>query len=151
MKTNAHFVEQLGRFLDDSITLPNGYKIGWDGILSLIPGVGDFISSALSSIIVYQAHQLGAPPMVLGRMIVNVMIDTMVGAVPVAGDAFDFVWKANKRNLVLLREFQQQPTRVYRKSLLQNILFIAALMGVVALTIAFIVWTIDLFTAAIKG
>lgn len=151
MKTNAHFVEQLGRFLDDSITLPNGYKIGWDGILSLIPGVGDFISSALSSIIVYQAHQLGAPPMVLGRMIVNVMIDTMVGAVPVAGDAFDFVWKANKRNLVLLREFQQQPTRVYRKSLLQNILFIAALMGVVALTIAFIVWTIGLFTAAIKG
>lgn len=151
MKTNAHFVEQLGRFLDDSITLPNGYKIGWDGILSLIPGVGDFISSALSSIIVYQAHQLGAPPMVLGRMIVNVMIDTMVGAVPVTGDAFDFVWKANKRNLVLLREFQQQPTRVYRKSLLQNILFIAALMGVVALTIAFIVWTIGLFTAAIKG
>lgn len=151
MKINTHFIGQLGRFLDESITLPNGYKIGWDGLISLIPGVGDFISSALSSIIVYQAHQLGAPPMVLGRMIVNVMIDTVVGAIPVAGDAFDFIWKANKRNLVLLREFQQQPAQVYRKSLLQNILFIVALMGVVVLTIAFVIWIAGLFTAAIKG
>lgn len=151
MKTNAHFVEQLSRFLDESITLPNGYKIGWDGFFSLIPGVGDFISSALSGIIVYQAHQLGASPMVLGRMIVNVIIDTMVGAIPVAGDAFDFVWRANKRNIVLLREFQQQPAQVYRKSLLQNLLFIAVLMGVIVLTIAFVVWVVGLLTAAIKG
>ncbi|ABI59570.1 DUF4112 domain-containing protein [Nitrosomonas eutropha] len=151
MKTGTSFVERMGWFLDESITLPNGYKIGWDGFISLIPGVGDFISSALSSLIIFQAHQLGLPRMVLGRMLINLMIDAVVGAIPVAGDAFDFVWKANKRNLILLNNYQQQPTQVYRKSTAENILFILVLLSALALTIAFVIWILSLFVAAIKN
>lgn len=151
MKTKTDFIERLGWWLDEGITLPNGYKIGWDGFIGLIPGIGDFIGSALSSIIIYKAHQLGIPRVILGRMIINIMLETILGAIPVAGDMFDFVWKANKRNIVLLKNFQQQPTQVYRKSLVQSILFIIVLIGALVLTIAFIAWIISLFVAAISN
>lgn len=151
MKTKSRFIERLGWFLDESITLPGGYKIGLDGFIGLIPGIGDFIGGLLSSVIIYKAHQIGVPRMVLGRMIINMMIDTVLGAIPIAGDVFDFVWKANKRNVALLEDYQQQPKQVYRKSLIQNILFIALLLGILALMIALISWVIGLLITAINN
>lgn len=151
MKTKSRFIERLSWFLDESIPLPGGYRIGVDGFIGLIPGIGDFIGGLLSSVIIYKAHQLGVPRMILGRMIINMMIDTVLGAVPVAGDVFDFVWKANKRNAVLLDDYQQQPEQVYRKSLIQNILFIALLLGILVLMIALIGWIIGLIVAAINS
>jgi len=151
MKTKTQFVERLSWLLDESITLPNGYKIGLDGFIGLIPGIGDFIGGSLSSIIIYKAHQLGVPRMILGRMIINMMIETVLGAIPFAGDVFDFVWKANKRNVALLKDYQQQPEQVYRKSLMQSILFITVLLGILALTIALIAWIIGLLVAAISN
>jgi hypothetical protein len=150
LKTNTQFIERLSWLLDESITLPNGYKIGLDGFIGLIPGIGDFIGGSLSSIIIYKAHQLGMPRMILGRMIINMMIETVLGVIPVAGDVFDFVWKANKRNVALLKDYQQQPKQVYRKSLMQSILFIVVLMGILALTIALIAWILGLLVAAIN-
>lgn len=151
MKTKSRFVERLSWFLDESITLPGGYKIGLDGFIGLIPGIGDFIGGALSSVIIYKAHQLGVPRMILGRMIINMMIDTVLGAIPLAGDIFDFVWKANKRNVALLNDYQQQPKQTYRKSLLQNILFIAVLLVILVSMIALIAWVIGLVVAAISN
>jgi hypothetical protein len=151
VETKTQFIERLSWLLDESITLPNGYKIGLDGFIGLIPGVGDFIGGSLSSIIIYKAHQLGVPRMILGRMIINMMIETVLGAIPVAGDVFDFVWKANKRNVALLKDYQQQPKQVYRKSLMQSILFIAVLLGILVLTIALIAWIIGLLVAAISN
>ncbi|HBX61413.1 MAG TPA: DUF4112 domain-containing protein, partial [Methylophaga sp.] len=135
MKTKSRFVERLSWFLDESITLPGGYKIGLDGFIGLIPGIGDFIGGLLSSVIIYKAHQIGVPRMILGRMVINMMIDTVLGAIPVAGDVFDFVWKANKRNAALLDKYQQQPQQVYRKSLIENIIFIAVLLSILVLMI----------------
>lgn len=151
MKTKSRFIERLSWFLDESITLPGGYKIGMDGFIGLIPGVGDFIGGLLSSVIIYKAHQIGVPRMVLGRMIINMIIDTVLGAIPIAGDAFDFVWKANKRNAILLDTYQQQPQQVYRKSLIQNIIFIAVLLGILVLMIALISWVIGLLISAVNG
>ncbi|MCB2426479.1 DUF4112 domain-containing protein [Methylophaga pinxianii] len=151
MKTKSRFIERLSWFLDESITLPGGYKIGLDGFIGLIPGVGDFIGGLLSSVIIYKAHQIGVPRMVLGRMIINMIIDTVLGAIPIAGDAFDFIWKANKRNAVLLETYQQQPQQVYRKSLIQNIIFIAVLLGILVLMIALISWVIGLVITAINS
>jgi hypothetical protein len=71
METKTQFIERLSWLLDESITLPNGYKIGLDGFIGLIPGIGDFIGGSLSSIIIYKAHQLGVPRMILGRMIIK--------------------------------------------------------------------------------
>ncbi len=151
MKTKNRFIERLGWFLDESITLPGGYKIGLDGFIGLIPGIGDFIGGLLSSVIIYKAHQIGVPRMVLGRMIINMMIDTVLGAIPIAGDVFDFVWKANKRNVALLEDYQQQPKEVYRKSVIQNVLFIALLLGILVLMIALITWVIGLLITAINS
>lgn len=151
MKTKSRFIERLSWFLDESITLPNGYKIGFDGFIGLIPGVGDFIGGLLSSVIIYKAHQLGMPRMILGRMIINMMIDTVVGSIPVLGDLFDFVWKANKRNTALLHDYQQSPKQTYRKSLIQNILFIGLLLGILVLLIVLISWIIGLLISAISN
>jgi hypothetical protein len=151
MKTKSRFIERLGWFLDESITLPGGYKIGVDGFIGLIPGIGDFIGGLLSSVIIYKAHQIGVPRMVLGRMIINMMIDTVLGAIPIAGDVFDFVWKANKRNVALLEDYQLQPKEVYRKSVIQNVLFIALLLGILVLMIALISWVIGLLITAINS
>ncbi|MBN46464.1 MULTISPECIES: DUF4112 domain-containing protein [unclassified Methylophaga] len=151
MKTKSRFIERLSWFLDESIPLPGGYRIGLDGFIGLIPGIGDFIGGLLSSVIIYKAHQLGVPRMILGRMIINMVIDTVLGAIPVAGDVFDFVWKANKRNVVLLDDYQQQPKQVYRKSLIQNILFIGLLLGILVLLIVFISWIFGLLISAINN
>lgn len=147
MKTKSRFTQRLAWFLDESIPLPGGYRIGLDGLIGLIPGIGDFITGLLSSAIIYKAHQLGVPRMILGKMIINLMIDTVVGAIPVAGDLFDFVWKSNRRNVALLEDYLQQPKQVYRKSVMQNILFVVALFGILALTVAFIVWIVGLLVS----
>ena len=88
--------------LDRSIPLGNGWRVGLDPLIGLIPGVGDFISTAASFYILYEAGRMGLPSRLLGRMVGNIAIDTLVGAVPVVGDLFDFAWQANVRNLRLI-------------------------------------------------
>ena len=68
-------------------------------------GIGDVITTAISLYIVHEAHQLGAPLHVIMRMLANVALDGFVGAVPLVGDAFDVMWRANRRNVRLLREW----------------------------------------------
>jgi hypothetical protein len=92
----------LSRLLDNSILLPGGYRIGLDPIIGLLPGAGDFIAAALSIWIIYDAARLGVRKRVLGRMIGNVILESVVGSVPVLGDLFDAAWKANARNLKLV-------------------------------------------------
>ncbi len=70
-----------------------------------MPGIGDAVTTALSLYIVHEAWQLGAPRRVITRMLANVALDGFIGAVPVAGDVFDVMWRANKRNVRILREW----------------------------------------------
>jgi hypothetical protein len=70
-----------------------------------VPGLGDLITFGLSVYIVEEARRLGAPPPLLRKMRVNILIDLVAGTVPIAGDLFDAGWKANSRNLALLEEF----------------------------------------------
>ncbi|MDT8311753.1 MAG: DUF4112 domain-containing protein [Methylophaga sp.] len=149
MKKNSRFVERLSWLLDESIPLPGGYRIGLDGFIGLIPGIGDFVGGLLSSVLIYKANQIGVPRTILMRMIINMLIDSTVGAIPVLGDIFDFVWKANKRNANLLAEYQQQPRETYRKSLLENSLFIAVLVIMMVLFISLVVWLSSLLWSAI--
>jgi len=90
--------------MDGSIPLPGGIRIGLDPIIGLIPGLGDMIGAAVSSIIVVQAHRAGIPKPTLLRMVANVGIDAVVGAIPFAGDFFDFAFKVNQKNLELYRQ-----------------------------------------------
>jgi hypothetical protein len=96
-------VRWLARMMDDSFRIPGtGIRFGWDSVLGFVPGVGDVLTSALSLLIVHHAWQTGASKLTLARMLGNVAADFAVGAIPVVGDLFDFVFKANRRNARLL-------------------------------------------------
>ena len=97
-------LERLSTALDSAWGVPGTrFRFGADSLLGLVPGVGDVAALGLSGYLILQARRLGAPPDVLRRMAVNVGIDAAVGAVPVLGDLFDVVFKANRRNMALLR------------------------------------------------
>ena len=74
-------------------------------MLGLVPGIGDLLTTAMSLYIVHEARQLGAPAFLVARMLGNVAIDGVVGAVPLVGDVFDVMWRSNRRNMRLLQEW----------------------------------------------
>lgn len=96
-------LKAYAHLLDSGIRLPGGFRIGIDGIIGLIPGIGDLLGAGLSGYFIYAASRLDIPRHVIARMILNTAIETIVGAIPFIGDAFDFVFKANERNARLLR------------------------------------------------
>lgn len=97
-------LDKLSRLLDNAFAIPGTrFRIGLDGILGLIPGIGDATGAVLSTYLIFQAARLGLPVSTLLRMVGNVALETVVGAVPIVGDIFDIVWKANIRNMALLR------------------------------------------------
>jgi hypothetical protein len=96
-------IAHVARLLDGAFEIPGtGVRFGLDPILGLAPGVGDVLSAAASVYIIYEARRLGASRRVLWLMGLNVLIDVLIGLVPVAGDAADVAYKANQRNLKLL-------------------------------------------------
>lgn len=109
-------VRNLARLLDTSIPLPGGFRIGWDAVLGLVPGLGDGAGALLSTYIVLQAVRLGASREVLVRMVGNVALEALVGAVPFLGDIFDAAFKANVRNVRLLEEHLSAPGTARRAS-----------------------------------
>lgn len=106
----------LAWLMDNSIPLPGGFRIGLDAIIGLVPGIGDAIGAVISAYIINEARDMGAPRSVLFRMMSNVMMETVIGAVPFAGDVFDAAYKANMRNLALLARYQLDPVGSRRGS-----------------------------------
>ena len=104
-------LERLAKLLDSEFRVPGTqFRFGVDGLVGLVPGIGDAAGLAISSYIVLEAWRLGAPPPILVRMIANLALDSAVGSVPIAGDLFDMAWKANKRNMdLLLRQVRRGP------------------------------------------
>ena len=103
-------LERLVRWLDDGVGVPGTrVRFGLDAILGmLLPGAGDAVSGVASLAVLFAAVRARAPVAVLGRMLLNVAIDVVVGLVPVLGDAFDFVWHSNRMNLDLLERHRAQ-------------------------------------------
>ena len=96
-------LRNVARLLDSAFVVPGtSYRIGLDPILGLIPGLGDLVSPLFTIGVLWQAHDLGLPRVVQLRMVFNVAIDGLLGVVPLAGDLFDFVWKANDKNMAML-------------------------------------------------
>ncbi len=120
--------------LDRSIPIGGGWRIGLDPLLGLLPGAGDALGALFSVSILYDAASLGLPWRVLVRMAGNILIEAVVGLLPVFGDLFDFVWQANMRNLRLVEKFYhpRQPPRALRKIGLALGVFVVLLLGLIA-------------------
>lgn len=96
---------RIARTMDSSIRIPLiGKRIGWDAVLGLIPGVGDLAGAAISAYIVVAAARLGVPRSGLARMLGNIGIETVIGAVPLLGDLFDMAFRANLRNVAVIEK-----------------------------------------------
>jgi hypothetical protein len=105
-------LDAIARLLDVAFVLPGtNVRYGIDGIIRLIPVVGDLIASAFSLWLVREARTLGAPWHVTGRMLANVALEGTVGMVPIAGDAFDVLFRANIRNMRILRRWMERQPR----------------------------------------
>ena len=144
-------LDRLAWILDSSIPLPGTkFRIGLDGLIGLVPGIGDAVGALLSSYIIAQAAGSGAPASVLTRMGLNVLVESFVGLVPIIGDLFDFGFKANARNVRLLRQHAVTPTRARHRSRLLIALAGLAVVAVLAvfflLTIAVIRWAWSMAT-----
>jgi hypothetical protein len=120
-------VARLAYWLDDRFRIPGTpLRMGLDGLLGLIPGIGDTATALIASYIVLEAARLGVPKATLVRMIANVGIDYIVGLVPLLGDLGDFAFKANRRNARMLHDhllarrsaaptaIQESPKRIAR-------------------------------------
>jgi len=98
-------VTMVAKLMDSAFVIPGlNRRVGLDSVLGLVPGIGDALSAALASYIIWEARQLGLPRWKIARMIGNVAVDTTIGAIPLAGDLFDVFFKSNERNLRIIHE-----------------------------------------------
>jgi hypothetical protein len=106
-------LEAIAKLLDVAFVLPGtNIRYGIDGLIGLIPVVGDIITTAISLWLVREARALGAPWYITARMLGNVAVDGVVGLVPFAGDAFDVMFRANTRNVRLLQRWLEKQPRM---------------------------------------
>nr|WP_067789678.1 DUF4112 domain-containing protein [Paraurantiacibacter namhicola] len=97
-------IEAMEKVLERSFVIPGiNRPVGLDAIAGLIPVVGDFITAAMGAYIVWEARNLGLPKWKLLRMAGNIAVDSAVGAVPLAGDLFDFLYRSNSKNLRIVK------------------------------------------------
>lgn len=127
-------LRRYAEWLDSGIKLPGlPWRIGVESLVGLVPGFGDAAGAALSAWIFVAGVRRSVPAATLARMVVNLAIDTLVGAIPVLGDLFDFAWKANARNMALLERQLASPAAAHRADRRFVVVLVA---GVVALSAA---------------
>ena len=98
-------VEMIEMLLERSLVLPGtDFAIGLDAIVGLVPVIGDVVPAAMGAYVVWEGRNLGLPKWKLWRMAGNLAVDTVVGAIPLVGDAFDVLFRSNRRNLKIIRQ-----------------------------------------------
>jgi hypothetical protein len=98
-------IDRLARLMDSAITLPVIGRVGLDAVLDLVPVVGNFAGAAISLTLIARTLQYGPPPSLVSKMLSNVLVDVLLGAIPVVGPLVDIWWRANDKNAALMREF----------------------------------------------
>lgn len=122
--------EQISRIMDSKFEIPGtGIRFGLDPVFSLMPVLGDLITLIISSMLIYTMHNHGASRKVVIKMMLNAGLDTVIGAIPLVGTVFDVFYKANERNVRLLREhYYEGKHQGSGKGLLAIIILIAVLI-----------------------
>jgi hypothetical protein len=98
-------IDQLAKIMDSAVKLPIIGRVGLDAVLDLIPVAGNFAGAAVSLTLIARALQYGPPASLVSRMLSNVLVDVILGAIPLVGPLADLWFKANDRNSALMREF----------------------------------------------
>lgn len=143
---------RLARVLDARYRVPGTpIRFGWDAILGLVPGIGDALGELGGGYGLWVAFRLGAPAAVLLRLLLNVGVDLLVGAVPLLGDLFDVGWRSNQRNVALLEDWLAQPERVRRRSGGLLALLVAALLLLAVAGVVGAAWLVRLLLRALTG
>lgn len=135
-------LRQLSRILDKAITIP-GTRIGFglDPMIGLLFGAGDFLGLVFSAYIVLESARLGVPAATLAKMLLNIIIDAIVGAIPAVGDLFDFAWTANEYNIRLLEDHLKFPSQ---KKSTDKWFVLAVLVGLFIVTIGLVALSVVL-------
>lgn len=150
--TSLQRLRQLSHVLDNAIPIPGtGYRIGLDPLLGLLPGAGDTVAGALSAYIVVEAARMGVPREILLRMASNIVLEVVLGSVPMLGDVFDATWKANARNIALLETHVDMPQSNRGSDRKFLILLILGLAVVIIGFATFSVLLVRLLIGAISG
>ena len=142
-------VEALAWLLDNSIPVPGlgGRRFGIDAIIGFVPVIGDLVSGGIGLFVVWRAARMGLPKVVVARMLANTALDMAIGSIPFVGDAFDLWFKANTRNLGIMRRHLEDPGRSTRDDWLGLLL----LLGAVVLVIGLLLWFLVAVLNAIAG
>jgi hypothetical protein len=138
-------LELLARVLDDAFAVPGtNIRFGLDAIVGLIPGLGDLVTSAMSFLIVFAAWQRGLPRVTVARMVGNIAVDTLLGAMPIVGDLFDLAWKSNKKNMALLkRATADTGAKNQAKDWVALLFLVVAAIAMIAIPVWVLVWLLQ--------
>jgi hypothetical protein len=105
-------MDLVAKVLDAAFVLPGtNRKVGIDAIIGLVPGVGDVVTTLLSTYIIWEARNLGLSRLALGRMLTNLAIHATIGTIPVIGDIFDALFRVNQRNMRIVHSQLGRPSR----------------------------------------
>ena len=150
LPTDLVALRKFARVMDEAFVIPGtNFRFGLDAAVGLIPGVGDVVGGVLSSWIVVGALRHRVPARIIARMVANIVIDLLFGAIPVAGDVFDFLFEENMKNMRLLelhRDRRRPPRSVAQIAavamlIVGFVIFVA--VGIVVALAALILWLIS--------
>jgi hypothetical protein len=135
MRNQLDRLRSMATVLDDAVRVPGtNIRFGLDAVLGLLPGAGDAVTGVMAAYAMVLAARLGAPPVIIARMAVNVLVDVATGTIPVLGDIFDVGWKSNRKNVQLLERYQAEPQQVKASSwavlVIVLLVIVAAIVGV---------------------
>jgi hypothetical protein len=148
-------LEQLAHLMDGLFRVPGtGWRVGLDAVVGLIPGVGDFATTAVSLYILAAGVRYRVPKVTLLRMGANIAVDYLLGSIPVVGDLFDAAWKSNQMNVELLRRRAAVTPEELSRGRASDWLFLAAIiLGLLVLffaTLALSLWLLWLLVGAFR-
>jgi Domain of unknown function (DUF4112) len=140
LSSNEH-LDYIAALLDDIFRIPGTQiRFGLDALIGWVPGIGDAMAGIASFVIVFAAWRRGVQVVTLVRMIANVLLETTLGAIPVAGDVFHIFWKANRRNYVLLIREKEQPGSNTRRDWMFLAIMLFTVIVAVGIPIAILIW-----------
>jgi len=139
--TSDEHLDYIAALLDDMFRIPGTQiRFGLDALIGWVPGIGDAVAGIASFLIVFASWRRGAKAVTLVRMIANVLLETAIGAIPVAGDIFHVFWKANRRNYRLLMREKESPGANTQRDWMFLAVILFTVLAAAAIPIGILIW-----------